>query len=69
MRDTSTLTVVALRFLHGAKRIGRELLLAALAGFMAAAGTGTFRASIGDDFMLHRRHDGPPGPRRGRQLP
>ncbi|MBK6010186.1 ABC transporter permease [Streptomyces sp. MBT53] len=27
-------------------------LLAALAGFMAAAGTGTFRASIGDDFML-----------------
>ncbi|AJZ84865.1 ABC transporter permease [Streptomyces sp. AgN23] len=27
-------------------------LLAALAGFMAAVGTGTFRASIGDDFML-----------------
>lgn len=27
-------------------------LLAALAGFMAAAGTGTFRASIGNDFML-----------------
>ncbi|WP_043677617.1 ABC transporter permease [Streptomyces xylophagus] len=27
-------------------------LLAALARFMAAAGTGTFRASIGDDFML-----------------
>ncbi|MGW5655213.1 ABC transporter permease [Streptomyces humi] len=27
-------------------------VLAALAGFMAAAGTGTFRASIGDDFML-----------------
>ncbi|MDI2129456.1 ABC transporter permease [Yinghuangia seranimata] len=26
--------------------------LAALAGFMAAVGTGTFRASIGDDFML-----------------
>ncbi|WP_330280870.1 ABC transporter permease [Streptomyces sp. NBC_00588] len=27
-------------------------LLAALAGFMAAVGTGTFRASIGNDFML-----------------
>lgn len=27
-------------------------LLAALAGFMAAVSTGTFRASIGDDFML-----------------
>jgi len=27
-------------------------LLAALAGFMAAASTGTFRAAIGDDFML-----------------
>lgn len=27
-------------------------LLAALAGFMAAVGTGTFRASIGEDFML-----------------
>ncbi|MFL4908994.1 ABC transporter permease [Streptomyces sp. MMS24-I2-30] len=27
-------------------------LLAALAGFMAGAGTGTFRASIGEDFML-----------------
>ncbi|WP_442805997.1 ABC transporter permease [Streptomyces sp. NBC_01257] len=27
-------------------------LLAALAGFMAAVGTGTFRASLGDDFML-----------------
>ncbi|WP_254898199.1 ABC transporter permease [Kitasatospora sp. NA04385] len=27
-------------------------LLAALAGFTAAVGTGTFRASIGDDFML-----------------
>ncbi|MFI6724131.1 ABC transporter permease [Streptomyces sp. R-74717] len=27
-------------------------MLAALAGFMAAVGTGTFRASIGDDFML-----------------
>ncbi|MGW0998209.1 ABC transporter permease [Streptomyces sp. NPDC002520] len=27
-------------------------LLAALAGFMAAAGTGTFSAAIGDDFML-----------------
>ncbi|MGW6144940.1 ABC transporter permease [Streptomyces sp. NPDC055144] len=27
-------------------------LLAALAGFMAAVGTGTFRASIGGDFML-----------------
>ncbi|KUJ63976.1 ABC transporter permease [Streptomyces albus subsp. albus] len=27
-------------------------LLAALAGFMAAVGTGTFRASIGDEFML-----------------
>lgn len=26
--------------------------LAALAGFMAAVGTGTFQASIGDDFML-----------------
>ncbi|MFC9622703.1 ABC transporter permease [Streptomyces sp. NPDC056930] len=27
-------------------------MLAALAGFMAAVGTGTFRASIGDDLML-----------------
>ncbi|WP_328685024.1 ABC transporter permease [Streptomyces sp. NBC_00343] len=75
------LAMLALGFLYGCTRIGRELLLtganpaaaelsgiptgrrillahtlsgllAALAGFMAAAGTGTFRASIGDDFML-----------------
>lgn len=31
---------------------GLSGLLAALAGFMAAVGTGTFRASLGDDFML-----------------
>ncbi|MDH6219784.1 ABC transporter permease [Streptomyces pseudovenezuelae] len=31
---------------------GLSGLLAALAGFMAAVGTGTFSASIGDDFML-----------------
>jgi len=77
----TVLAMLALGFLYGCTRIGRELLLtganpaaaelsgiptgrrvllahtlsgllAALAGFMAAAGTGTFRASIGDDFML-----------------